>query len=139
MSARQTDLVINNTSSDNTATADDGASYRGWISITAASAILFIGIGYTNTFGVFADEYEKNLLSAQPADKIIVIGSIAASLYFILGALTGRVSDILGYRACLAIGACLMTGSMFAASVSREFYQLLLSQGLMFGFGLAFV
>lgn len=136
---RHTDVAINNTSRNATAAAEDESNGHGWISIVAASAILFIGVGYTNTFGVFADYYETHLLPEEPADKIIVIGSVAASLYFILGAFTGRVADVLGYRVSLSVGAGLMTGAMFAASVSMEFYQLFLSQGLMFGLGLAFV
>ena len=48
-------------------------------------------------------------------DKIIVIGSIAASLYFILGVVTGRLADVAGYRISLIIGSALMIGAMFAA------------------------
>jgi hypothetical protein len=31
----------------------NGGDIAGWIVIGAASAVLFIGVGYTNTFGVF--------------------------------------------------------------------------------------
>lgn len=83
----------------------------GWIAIAAASAVLFIGVGYPNSFGVFADYYQQHLFPAEPTDKIILIGSVAASLYFILGAFTGRFADVVGYRASLSVGAVLMIGS----------------------------
>lgn len=111
----------------------------GWISICAASAILFVGVGYTNTFGVFSEYYQSTLFPSEPADKIIVIGSVAASLYFVLGAFSGRLADRIGYRSSLIAGSALMILSMFTASVSKEYWSLFLSQGITFGCGLALV
>ena len=83
--------------------------------------------------------YQTHLFPDVVPERIILIGSFAASLYFILGAFTGRFADLLGHRIALILGSSLMIGSMFAASVSTQYYQLFLSQGLMFGIGLAFV
>jgi MFS family permease len=110
-----------------------------WLAIAAASAILFIGVGYTNTFGVFESYYQRTLFPNEAPDKLILIGSIAASLYFILGAVTGRFADLVGYGTSLFIGSGLMVGAMFSASVSTKLWQLFLSQGLCFGLGVAFV
>jgi hypothetical protein len=109
-----------------------------WLNVAAASAILFIGVGYTNTFGVFQDYYQTTLLPNESPLKIITIGSVASSLYLILGVFTGRFADLVGYRISLSIGVALMIGAMFAASVSHKYWQLFLSQGLMFGLGVAF-
>lgn len=114
---------------------DNGAK---WLNVAAASAILFIGVGYTNTFGVFQEYYQTALFPNESPLKIVTIGSVASSLYLILGAFAGRFADLIGYRISLGIGAALMVGSMFAASVSQKFWQLFLSQGLMFGLGVAF-
>ena len=120
------------------ATEDTTLNSSKWLNVAAASAILFIGVGYTNTFGVFQDYYQTTLFPHESPLKIIAIGSVASSLYLILGVFTGRFADLVGYRTSLGIGAALMIGSMFAASVSREYWQLFLSQGLMFGLGVAF-
>lgn len=126
-------------------TTDAGSSQsndneaKAWIAVAAAFAVLFVGVGYTNTYGVFQDYYQKHLFPDIPRDKIIVIGSVPASLYFILGAFTGRFADLAGYRISLMLGSTLMIGAMFAASVSKEYYQLFLSQGLMCGVVLALV
>lgn len=106
--------------------------------ILTAAAVLFIGVGYTNTFGVFQEYYLEHTLRDEKPEKVIVIGSTAASLYLILGAFTGRFADMIGYRPSLLIGTALMVGSMFAASVSTTYLQLLFSQGIMFGLGVAF-
>lgn len=118
---------------------DSSAPIRGrYCVVAAASAVLFVGVGFTNTFGVFQEYYLENTLRDEKAEKIIVIGSTAASLYLILGAVTGRFADLVGYRPSLVVGAALMVGSMFTASVSTSFTQLLCSQGIMFGLGVAF-
>lgn len=114
-------------------------SLRRFTVIAAASLVLFIGVGFTNTFGVFEEYYVQNTLQGEKPEKIIVIGSTASSLYLILGAFAGRFADLVGYRPSLLIGMALMVGSMFAASVSNTYAQLLCSQGIMFGLGLAFV
>lgn len=86
-----------------------------------------------------AFSYQTHLFPDVVPERIILIGSIAASLYFILGAFTGRFADLVGYRIALILGSSLMIGSMFASSVATQYWQLFLSQGLMFGIGLAFV
>jgi hypothetical protein len=47
-----------------------------WLNVAAASAILFIGVGYTNAFGVFQDYYQTTLLPDESPLKIITIGSV---------------------------------------------------------------
>lgn len=92
-----------------------------------------------NSFGVFQQYYESTLFPDKPASEIIIIGSLSSSLYMILGAFTGRFADIFGYQAALFTGTALIVGGLFAASVSTQFYHLVLSQGLAFGLGTAFV
>lgn len=110
-----------------------------WAALVAAFSILFIAVGLPNSFGVFQEYYETELFPDRPSSEIILIGSLSSSLYMILGALTGRLADIMGYQIALVTGSVLIVGGLFAASVSTQFYQLLLSQGLAYGLGTAFV
>ncbi|KAE8450852.1 hypothetical protein EG329_005765 [Mollisiaceae sp. DMI_Dod_QoI] len=119
----------------NNETQDD---FQKWRVIASASAFLFVGIGYSNTFGVFQEYYQTVLFPNESPMKLLAIGSVASSLYLILGAFTGRFADLVGYRISVTLGAALMIGSMFVASVSKEYWQFFLSQGLMFGLGVAF-
>lgn len=65
-----------------------------WAIISAAVAFQFVGVGYTNTFGVFQEYYQSKRLLNKPSSEIILIGSTASSLYMILGAFTGRFVDM---------------------------------------------
>lgn len=109
-----------------------------WLTTAAAFAIIFIGVGYTNAFGVFLDYYQTVMFSSESPSKVILIGSVASSLYMLLGAPAGRFADVFGYQVSVGIGSVLMTGAMFASSVSKDFYQFFLAQGVIFGLGVAF-
>lgn len=110
-----------------------------YIVIAAAASVLFVGVGIGNSFGVFQEYYGQHSLRNERPEKIIVIGSTASSMYLILGAFAGRFADLVGYRPAMLLGSLLMVGALFAASMSTTFVELLLSQGIMFGLGLAFV
>lgn len=110
-----------------------------WVVLTAASGVIFVAVGFANTFGIFQDYYQSVLLPDVPPSQIILIGSSAASMYMILGAPAGRFADVAGYRASTSLGALLIVVSLFAASAATTFWQLFLAQGLMYGLGAAFV
>ena len=147
MSATETEQRLELQSQSNAGTANSRRSdaeaqsidsTRRWLTTAAAFAIIFIGVGYTNTFGVFLDYYQTSLFPSESPSKVILIGSVASSLYMVLGAFTGRFADVFGYQVSVGIGSVLMVGAMFASSVSKDFYQFFLAQGLMFGVGIAF-
>ncbi|CAK7212637.1 hypothetical protein SCUCBS95973_001531 [Sporothrix curviconia] len=105
----------------------------------AAFAITFVAVGMPNSFGIFQDYYETTLFPGRPPAQVILVGSLASSLYMILGALTGRFADLFGYHMAIFVGSALVVTGLFAASVCTQFYQFLLSQGVTFGLGTAFV
>lgn len=136
-STNDTDMHLQMRSESN-ASVDIDDVHSKYTVMAAASAVLFVGVGYSNTFGVFQEYYQTNLLQNERPEKIIVIGSIASSLYLVLGIFTGRLADLIGYRFCLLLGTACMTGAMFAASCSTTYIELLLCQGILFGLGVAF-
>lgn len=135
--ASQSQLAIQENSQD--ASAGSITTCDKYVVVITAALVLFVGVGFTNAFGVFQEFYAETTLKNQRPERIIMIGSTAASLYLILGSLTGRFADLVGYRPSLLIGTGLIVGSMFVASVSTSYIQLLSSQGIMFGLGVAFV
>ncbi|KAJ8610303.1 hypothetical protein MRB53_038599 [Persea americana] len=52
-----------------------------WMVIGAATATLFVGVGFGNAFGVYQEYYENVLFPDIPPSKLVVIGSVASSLY----------------------------------------------------------
>lgn len=135
---RQLQLTLGEDSPDTTTNSTRSTASDKYVVIAAAALVLFVGVGFTNTFGVFQEYYAANTLHDDKPERVIVIGSTAASLYLILGVFTGRFADLIGYRPSLLIGTALMVGAMFAASVATTYTQLLFSQGIMFGLGVAF-
>lgn len=110
-----------------------------WAVLVAAFFINFIAVGMPNSFGIFQDYYQTTLFPDVPSSQIILIGSLASSLYMILGAPAGRLADVWGYDVAILLGAALIVTGLFTSSICTQFYQLLLSQGLTFGLGTAFV
>ncbi|KIH91174.1 hypothetical protein SPBR_09079 [Sporothrix brasiliensis 5110] len=107
--------------------------------VVAAFAITFVAVGMPNSFGIFQDYYASTLFPDTPPAQIILVGSLASSLYMILGAPAGRFADRFGYDVAVLVGAVLVVAGLFAASVCTRFYQFLLAQGVTFGLGAAFV
>ncbi|CAK7200214.1 hypothetical protein SEUCBS139899_002905 [Sporothrix eucalyptigena] len=118
---------------------DDPPRFAKYALLGAAFGITFVAVGMPNSFGIFQDYYENTLFPERPPAQVILIGSLASSLYMILGALTGRFADLFGYHTAILVGTVLGVTGLFAASVCTEFYQFLLSQGITFGLGTAFV
>ena len=69
-----------------------------WVVLAAAFAIMFVGVGLPNTFGVFQEYYQTILFPHKAPSELILIGSVASSMYMILGVLAGRFADICGYQ-----------------------------------------
>ncbi|KAL1893976.1 hypothetical protein Sste5346_006117 [Sporothrix stenoceras] len=107
--------------------------------LAAAFFITFVAVGMPNSFGIFQDYYESTLFPDKPPAQIILVGSLASSLYMILGAPTGRFADRFGYDTAVLVGSLLIITGLFTASVCTQFYQFLLAQGVTFGLGTAFV
>lgn len=107
--------------------------------LTAAFFITFVAVGMPNSFGIFQDYYQSTLFPDKPPAQIILVGSLASSLYMILGAPTGRFADRFGYDTAVLVGSLLIVTGLFATSVCTQFYQFLLAQGITFGLGTAFV
>ncbi|KAI1851140.1 hypothetical protein JX265_013258 [Neoarthrinium moseri] len=110
-----------------------------WLALGAASSTIFVVVGLPNSFGVFQSYYESELFPSVRSSQITPMGSTSSSFYMILGALTGRFADTMGYQTSMVVGNVLVAGALSAASVSGELYQLYLSQGVMSGLGSSFV
>lgn len=109
-----------------------------WLVLSAAFCITFVAVGMANSFGVFQDYYQTVLFPQRPSSEIILIGSLASSLYMILGAFTGRLADFVGYPTAASVGSAFMIGGLFAASAASQFFEFVLFQGLLFGLGSSF-
>ncbi|CAN6670038.1 probable transporter Mch4p [Trichomonascus vanleenenianus] len=106
-----------------------------WIQVAAAFFAFFNSWGIVNTFGTFQSYYKAELLSNEPPSTISWIGSIQG--FFVVSGtiLTGRLLDAGRLRLVICASTFFLTFGMMMASLSTEFYQLFLSQGVCLGLG----
>lgn len=77
--------------------APDGG-LRAWLVAAGAASLFFCCLGFTNSFGTFAEYYLSHQLRHRSADDVAWIGSLAASLQFFSGIFGGPLFDRFGEK-----------------------------------------
>lgn len=112
----------------------DGGIFA-WAQVLAGLVTSFCSWGVVNAFGAFQNYYETNLLKNKGPSDISWIGSIQGFMVMMLPVFLGRAFDA-GYMRTIAVtGAIMLPFGLMMASISTEFYQVFLSQGLCVGIG----
>lgn len=106
---------------------------KAWVQVLAAHLVIFNTWGFANSFGVF-QSYYSGALDRSRSD-ISWIGSIQIFLVYFVGAFSGRATDAGYFRAVLISGLSLQLIGVFATSVSEQYWQLFLTQGICQGLG----
>ncbi len=118
--------------SPDTSPIDSGA---GWIVVAATFLSTFTVFGVAYSFGAFFVPMADEFGSARSA--IAFFFSITTFLYFGLGVVTGRISDRIGPRPVLLVGAvCLVLGLVVTSRVDRLWVGYL-TYGIGVGIGVA--
>ncbi|KAE8148358.1 major facilitator superfamily domain-containing protein [Aspergillus avenaceus] len=106
---------------------------QAWSQILWAHLTITSTWGYVTAFGVFQTYYTQ-MLDETPS-TISWIGSVQVFFLFLVGTLSGRASDAGYFKLIWGIGALLVLLGVFMASISTQYWQLFLSQGLCLGIG----
>lgn len=104
-----------------------------WTQVFMGHLVLINGWGYLTSFGLF-QAYYTSTLNASPS-SISWIGSIQVSLVYMIGTFSGRALDAGHYHATIRIGCLLQVLGIFMTSVSSQYWQLFLAQGVCKGVG----
>ncbi|KAI0197626.1 major facilitator superfamily domain-containing protein [Astrocystis sublimbata] len=110
-----------------------------WLQVVGAFCVYLNTWGMLNSFGVFQTYYELDGLSSQSTFAISWIGSTQSALFFIACLIVGPLFDLGYFRSLLWVGTALLVISMFLLSVTSQFYQVLLTQSVLFGLGAGLV
>ncbi|KAH8667005.1 monocarboxylate transporter [Xylariales sp. PMI_506] len=86
--------------------------------------------GWINCIGVFLDYYQTHQLKNLSASTVSWIVSLELFFMFIGGPIVGKVFDNFGPRYLLLVGTTLHVLGLMMASISTEYYQFILSQGV---------
>ncbi|KAI8610878.1 major facilitator superfamily domain-containing protein [Chytriomyces sp. MP71] len=106
-----------------------------WMAVFASFMIHFLGLGAFYSFGVWASYYIKTGLA--PLSVISFIGSVSAFFLLGLGVFSGRLAEKFGFRFMIVIGNVILTLGLLLASFSSQVWELMLTQGLLFGVGMS--
>ncbi|KZT63571.1 MFS general substrate transporter [Daedalea quercina L-15889] len=112
-----------------------------WLSVACAWLISFMTFGIVNAWGVLLNAYvtaPSSRFRDQSLARIGYVGGIGVGFTFIVGPFTNVLVTRLGMRATIALGVVLVATSFELASISDRYWQLLLSEGILFGIGASF-
>ncbi|KAF9199160.1 hypothetical protein BGZ49_010759 [Haplosporangium sp. Z 27] len=127
---------------------DDGAppmdtSWYGYIIVLCSFIVYFIVFGTEHTFGVYQEYYTSPsadpFLQGASSQQIAMIGTLATTFTYLLGAFSGRFADRAGFRISTVLGAVIMGGGMIGASFAKSLSTLYICQGVILGIGSSFV
>lgn len=105
-----------------------------WLQVLAGHFMCFATWGLITSFGIFQSSYQ-DMLQAAPS-SVSWIGTVQIFTLLLIGTISGRASDAgLVHEAVLA-GTVLIVFGMFMMSLSTQYYQLFLAQGVCIGLGM---
>jgi MFS family permease len=96
-------------------------------------SVLFSTWGYANSFGAFQAYYTEVL--PQDPSTISWIGGVQLLLSLVIGTISGRLLDAGFFLPTFVVGMILQVLGIFLMSLSTEYWQLFLSQGVLSGIG----
>lgn len=110
----------------------DGGT-KAWLQVVCGHLTVMSSWGLINSFGVFQTYYVTAL--GRPPSDIAWIGSFQVFLTFFIGTFTGRLTDAGYFRSVYLLGSFLSVFGLMMASLSTQYYQLFLAQGVLVGLG----
>ncbi|RJE23693.1 Major Facilitator Superfamily [Aspergillus sclerotialis] len=106
-----------------------------WIQVFGSFLCFFNSWGVINTWGAFQTYYEANLLSDVSSSSIAWIGSLQSFLLMLFGVITGPLFDAGYFQYLVGFGTLMIPFGLMMASISSQFWHLILAQGLCCGLG----
>ncbi|KAI0202750.1 major facilitator superfamily domain-containing protein [Astrocystis sublimbata] len=117
---------------------DDESSYpeggkEAWLVVLGAWCAMIPSMGLLNTLAILQAWISENQLAHLPESTVGWIFSTYAFFLYFTGAQTGPIFDAYPVKVLVIPGSIGMVASIFLFSVSKEFYQYLLSFGVLGG------
>ncbi|KAM0805677.1 MFS transporter-like protein [Usnea florida] len=112
----------------------------GWVCVVCIFFINAHTWGFNFAYGIFLDFFLANdLYPGATSLDYALIGGLSTSMSLVITPLINTSSRRLGLRPTLVFGLVLLTASLVGASFATQVWQLYLSQGACFGWGLGFL
>lgn len=91
---------------------------------------LFCSFGWINCIGIFQEYYQRDPLSQYSSSAVSWIPSMEVFVMFLGGPVFGKVFDNYGPRYLLLCGSFFHVFGLMMTSISSEYYQFFLAQGV---------
>lgn len=104
-----------------------------WLQVLAAFMCNVNAWGIINSFGEFQDYYSHELLAHESPFRISWIGCLTAAMAFIGTVFFGALVDRGYQRSMILVGTLVQSFSLMMLSLCKEYWQVMLCQGLLFG------
>lgn len=114
-------------------TSSTNRFFYGWIVVAAAFAITFVGFGSAYTFSAFVESLQRDFGASR--GSVSLVFSLAGSLYFSLGIISGPLADRWGARRLAILGMLLVGIGLALASAARTIFEVYAAYGLGVGLG----
>ncbi|HYR35247.1 MAG TPA: MFS transporter [Burkholderiales bacterium] len=113
-----------------------GARY-GWVVVAAAFTLMFVGFAAAYSFAAFFSAYEAEFGASR--GDIALVFSVAAFLWFLLGAPGGMAADRYGPRRVALIGVASLVAALWLASRAPSLGVLYATYSIGIGLGVGLV
>ncbi|KAH8706938.1 MFS transporter [Phaeosphaeriaceae sp. PMI808] len=108
-----------------------------WLCVLAGFLCQFSSFGFLNACGIFQEFYESDLLRQHSSSAITWIITIQIFLMFAMGPIIALFNDVFGPRLVVMVAAVVSLLGLFMLSLAKEYYQVMLAQGICYGIGAA--
>ena len=112
----------------------------GWVCVMCTFFINAHTWGINSSYGIFLAYYlSNNYYPGASALDFAFVGGLSISQALLISPLATYTTRVYGTRTTLLLGVALETLALIGASFTHEIWQLFLSQGVCFGFGMGFL
>ncbi|CAH2356097.1 probable transporter Mch2p [[Candida] railenensis] len=119
---------------------DDVDGGYGWVICFATSLLLFSTWGLNSAYGIYYAYYlDSNYFPEATVLQYSAIGGMSFGVGLFFAPLINYVQGVLGTRITIALGGLMQFAAAFMASYAVNIWELLLTQGVLESFGLAFI
>lgn len=101
-----------------------------WLVVLGGWCSLVCSFGWINCIGIFQDYYQLHPLSEYSSSTVSWIPSLEVFMMFFGGPIFGKVFDNYGPRYLLLFGSFFHVFGLMMTSLSSQYYQFLLAQGV---------
>ena len=112
----------------------------GWVCVACNFLINAHTWGINSSYGVFLAHYlANNTFPDTSSLEYAFVGGLSISMAMLIAPVATKTIHLCGTRTCLFIGVFLQTLSLIGSSFAKQIWQLFLSQGVCFGWGMGFL